>query len=179
MVCGTSTGVNLTDGLDGLAAGASIPALGAYVIIGIWEFRNDCTVLLMNNCYTVRDPLDIAVVASSVMGACWGFLWWNAPPAKIFMGDTGSHQQIPASRSPQTHSDGSDIRLHHYCRSDGRRVGAVVRAQRPRAGDLNLAPRTRLPSCPATPRPREAQPRPKPDQSPLALREQQGSKLPV
>jgi hypothetical protein len=114
MVCGTSTGVNLTDGLDGLAAGASIPALGAYVIIGIWEFRNDCTVLLMNNCYTVRDPLDIAVVASSVMGACWGFLWWNAPPAKIFMGDTGSHQQIPASRSPQTHSDGSDIRLHHY-----------------------------------------------------------------
>jgi UDP-N-acetylmuramyl pentapeptide phosphotransferase/UDP-N-acetylglucosamine-1-phosphate transferase len=129
MVCGTSTGVNLTDGLDGLAAGASIPALGAYVIIGIWEFRNDCTVLLMNNCYTVRDPLDIAVVASSVMGACWGFLWWNAPPAKIFMGDTGSHQQIPASRSPQTHSDGSDIRLHHYCRPDGRRVGAVVRAQ--------------------------------------------------
>jgi phospho-N-acetylmuramoyl-pentapeptide-transferase len=90
MVAGTSNGVNLTDGLDGLATGASILALGAYVIIGIWQLRNDCTVFLANNCYNVRDPLDIAVVASAVMGACLGFLWWNAPPAKIFMGDTGS-----------------------------------------------------------------------------------------
>ncbi len=38
----------------------------------------------------MRDPLDAAVVAAAVMGACFGFLWWNAPPAKIFMGDTGS-----------------------------------------------------------------------------------------
>jgi phospho-N-acetylmuramoyl-pentapeptide-transferase len=38
----------------------------------------------------VRDPLDLAVVAASVAGACFGFLWWNAPPARIFMGDTGS-----------------------------------------------------------------------------------------
>ena len=37
-----------------------------------------------------RDPLDLAVVAAAVMGACFGFLWWNASPAKIFMGDTGS-----------------------------------------------------------------------------------------
>ena len=90
MVTATSNGVNLTDGLDGLAAGASILVLAAYVIIGNWQYRNDCTVALASNCYQVRDPLDAAVVAAAVMGACFGFLWWNAPPAKIFMGDTGS-----------------------------------------------------------------------------------------
>jgi phospho-N-acetylmuramoyl-pentapeptide-transferase len=41
-------------------------------------------------CYEVRDPRDLAVVAAAVMGSCFGFLWWNAAPAKIFMGDTGS-----------------------------------------------------------------------------------------
>jgi len=90
MVTGTSNGVNLTDGLDGLASGAAILVLAAYVIIGNWQLRNDCTVALTQNCYNVRDPLDAAVVAATVMGACFGFLWWNAPPAKIFMGDTGS-----------------------------------------------------------------------------------------
>ena len=64
--------------------------LAAYVIIGNWQLRNDCTTQLAPNCYHVRDPLDAAVVAAVVMGACFGFLWWNAPPAKIFMGDTGS-----------------------------------------------------------------------------------------
>ena len=82
--------MNLTDGLDGLATGASILVLAAYVIIGNWQLRNDCTTALAPNCYHVRDPLDAAVVAAVVMGACFGFLWWNAPPAKIFMGDTGS-----------------------------------------------------------------------------------------
>jgi phospho-N-acetylmuramoyl-pentapeptide-transferase len=38
----------------------------------------------------VRDPLDIAIIAAAAMGACFGFLWWNASPARIFMGDTGS-----------------------------------------------------------------------------------------
>jgi phospho-N-acetylmuramoyl-pentapeptide-transferase len=90
MVTGTSNGVNLTDGLDGLASGAAILVLAAYVIIGNWQLRNDCTTQLAPNCYQVRDPLDAAVVAAVVMGACFGFLWWNAPPAKIFMGDTGS-----------------------------------------------------------------------------------------
>jgi phospho-N-acetylmuramoyl-pentapeptide-transferase len=90
MVTATSNGVNLTDGLDGLASGASILVLAAYVIIGNWQLRNDCTTALAQNCYSVRDPLDAAVVAAVVMGACFGFLWWNAPPAKIFMGDTGS-----------------------------------------------------------------------------------------
>jgi phospho-N-acetylmuramoyl-pentapeptide-transferase len=90
MVTGTSNGVNLTDGLDGLATGPSILVLAAYVIIGDWQYRNDCTTALAQSCYQVRDPLDAAVVAAAVMGACFGFLWWNAPPAKIFMGDTGS-----------------------------------------------------------------------------------------
>jgi phospho-N-acetylmuramoyl-pentapeptide-transferase len=90
LVTGTSNGVNLTDGLDGLASGAAILVFAAYVIIGNWQLRNDCTTALAQNCYQVRDPLDAAVVAAVLMGACFGFLWWNAPPAKIFMGDTGS-----------------------------------------------------------------------------------------
>jgi phospho-N-acetylmuramoyl-pentapeptide-transferase len=90
MIAGTSNAVNLTDGLDGLATGATILVLAAYVLIGIWQERNDCTLFLSRQCYIVRDPLDLAVVASAVLGACFGFLWWNAPPARIFMGDTGS-----------------------------------------------------------------------------------------
>ncbi|HEY3903589.1 MAG TPA: phospho-N-acetylmuramoyl-pentapeptide-transferase [Streptosporangiaceae bacterium] len=90
MIGATSNAVNLTDGLDGLATGATILVLAAYVLIANWQLRNDCTVQLAPNCYLVRDPLDIAVVAAAVLGACFGFLWWNAPPAKIFMGDTGS-----------------------------------------------------------------------------------------
>jgi phospho-N-acetylmuramoyl-pentapeptide-transferase len=90
MVTSTSNAVNLTDGLDGLASGPVIMVLAAYVIVGDWQFRNDCTAVLSLGCYEVRDPLDAAVVAAAVAGACIGFLWWNAPPAKIFMGDTGS-----------------------------------------------------------------------------------------
>ncbi len=90
VVVGTSNAVNLTDGLDGLATGATIAVLAAYVLIGLWQERNDCTDLLALQCYQVRDPLDLAVVASAILGGCFGFLWWNAPPAKIIMGDTGS-----------------------------------------------------------------------------------------
>ena len=90
MIAGTSNAVNLTDGLDGLATGAATLVLAAYVLIANWQLRNDCTVALAPHCYAVRDPLDLAVVAAAVLGACFGFLWWNAPPAKIFMGDTGS-----------------------------------------------------------------------------------------
>jgi phospho-N-acetylmuramoyl-pentapeptide-transferase len=82
--------VNLADGLDGLATGSTIVVLAAYVLIGIWQERNDCANFISAQCYQVRDPLDLAVVAAAVLGACFGFLWWNAPPAKIFMGDTGS-----------------------------------------------------------------------------------------
>src|SRR5690348_11352286 len=90
MVAATSNGVNLTDGLDGLATGASTMVFGAYVVIAFWKFGNSCTVSAAGNCYDVRDPLDIAIIAAAAMGACFGFLWWNASPARIFMGDTGS-----------------------------------------------------------------------------------------
>ena len=90
MTGGASNGVNLVDGLDGLATGACIPVLAAYVIIGNWQLRNECTATLVQNCYNVRDPRDLAVVAGAVLGACFGFLWWNAPPARIFMGDVGA-----------------------------------------------------------------------------------------
>jgi phospho-N-acetylmuramoyl-pentapeptide-transferase len=90
LIAGTSNAVNLTDGLDGLATGSTVLVLAAYVLIGIWQERNDCTTFFSVACYQVRDPLDIAVVAAAVLGSCFGFLWWNAPPAKIYMGDTGS-----------------------------------------------------------------------------------------
>jgi len=90
MVLGTSNGVNLTDGLDGLATGASIMTFLAFVLIGVWEFGQSCAVTNIAKCYAVRDPLDVAVVAAALAGACAGFLWWNASPAKIFMGDVGS-----------------------------------------------------------------------------------------
>jgi phospho-N-acetylmuramoyl-pentapeptide-transferase len=90
MVAGTSNAVNLTDGLDGLATGSTILVLAAYVLIGVWQERNDCASFISSQCYQVRDPLDLAVVAAAILGACFGFLWWNAPPAKIFMGDTGA-----------------------------------------------------------------------------------------
>ncbi len=88
MVSAASNAVNLTDGLDGLAVGTSVMVFGAYVIICFWEFGNRCADAA--NCYPVRDPLDLSVVAAAAMGACFGFLWWNASPARIFMGDTGS-----------------------------------------------------------------------------------------
>jgi phospho-N-acetylmuramoyl-pentapeptide-transferase len=89
MISATSNGVNLTDGLDGLAIGTSAMVFAAYVIISFWQFVNRCPAVHAA-CYTVRDPLDTAVVAAAAMGACFGFLWWNASPARIFMGDTGS-----------------------------------------------------------------------------------------
>jgi phospho-N-acetylmuramoyl-pentapeptide-transferase len=95
IVTATSNGVNLTDGLDGLAAGASMMVFGAYMLVNIWQNNQSCASdsLDPNNvslCYTVRDPLDLAVLAAALTGACFGFLWWNASPAAIFMGDTGS-----------------------------------------------------------------------------------------
>jgi phospho-N-acetylmuramoyl-pentapeptide-transferase len=90
MVSSTSNGVNLTDGLDGLATGASTMVFAAFVIITFWQGRNDCLVKNIGGCYPIRDPFDLAIVASAFAGACAGFLWWNAAPARIFMGDTGS-----------------------------------------------------------------------------------------
>ncbi|MFF5443618.1 phospho-N-acetylmuramoyl-pentapeptide-transferase [Streptomyces sp. NPDC012888] len=94
MILAMSNGVNLTDGLDGLATGASVMVFGAYTFIGVWQYQESCAnAMTLTNpaaCFEVRDPLDLAVVASALMGACFGFLWWNTSPAKIFMGDTGS-----------------------------------------------------------------------------------------
>ena len=90
MVMSASNGVNLTDGLDGLATGASIMTFLAFVLIGVWEFGQSCGLNSTPGCYAVRDPLDLAVLAAAFAGGCTGFLWWNTAPARIFMGDTGS-----------------------------------------------------------------------------------------
>jgi phospho-N-acetylmuramoyl-pentapeptide-transferase len=90
IITATSNAVNLTDGLDGLAAGAAAMVFGAFTLIAFIQFRNPCAPVFHSGCYHVRDPLDIAMVAASALAACFGFLWWNASPAQIFMGDTGS-----------------------------------------------------------------------------------------
>lgn len=90
LVSAWSNAVNLTDGLDGLAAGCSAMVLVTYMIVAFWQFTHDCTTMLEAGCYMVRDPLDIALVAAAAAGGCIGFLWWNAAPARIFMGDTGA-----------------------------------------------------------------------------------------
>jgi phospho-N-acetylmuramoyl-pentapeptide-transferase len=90
LISAWSNAVNLTDGLDGLAAGSAAMVLATYVIVSFWQYTQDCAAEALPGCYTVRDPLDVAVVAAAAVGGCIGFLWWNAAPAKIFMGDTGS-----------------------------------------------------------------------------------------
>jgi phospho-N-acetylmuramoyl-pentapeptide-transferase len=101
----SSHAVNLTDGLDGLAAGSSILVLAGYVFIAFWQFRHTCAESLppaaaeglppaaFKACYKGVDLLamqDTAIIAAAMMGAAMGFLWWNAAPARIFMGDTGA-----------------------------------------------------------------------------------------
>jgi phospho-N-acetylmuramoyl-pentapeptide-transferase len=83
LILGTTNAVNLTDGLDGLAAGTSIYAYLAVTVIAFWDFRHF-------DVYHVNHALDLSVIAAAMVGAITGFLWWNAPPAQIFMGDTGS-----------------------------------------------------------------------------------------
>ena len=97
LIAGTSNAVNLTDGLDGLAAGASMMVFGAYMLLNIWQNNQSCSgarvaldAAATGSCYHVRDPLDLAVVSAAITGACFGLLWYNASPAQIFMGDTGS-----------------------------------------------------------------------------------------
>lgn len=95
LTAAASNGVNVTDGLDGLAAGASILAIGSFVIIGFWQFNQSCFSAGLDEadayrCYDVRDPLDLAIVATAIVGGLIGFLWWNTNPAHVYMGDTGS-----------------------------------------------------------------------------------------
>ncbi len=73
VLAGTTSAVNLTDGLDGLAAGCAAIVLLAYIAIAF-----------------VTEDYDLAMLAGCLVGACIGFLWFNAFPATIFMGDTGS-----------------------------------------------------------------------------------------
>lgn len=83
VIVATSNAVNLTDGLDGLAAGAGTFCFGVLAIIGYWQFRH-------YSIYRLHAALDLGLVAVALVGACLGFLWWNAAPARIIMGDTGS-----------------------------------------------------------------------------------------
>lgn len=87
MVAASSNGVNLTDGLDGLAVGSAAQVLAAFVVIAFWQFRHQAFYDIGK---TGSDPFELAIVAAALFGACAGFLWWNTAPAKIFMGDTGS-----------------------------------------------------------------------------------------
>ena len=90
LITATTNGVNLTDGLDGLAVGASVMSFLAYVLLAIWQYGQNCAFAATEFCYTTQNPLDLGIVAASAAGACFGFLWWNTAPARIFMGDTGS-----------------------------------------------------------------------------------------
>ena len=83
VILASGNAVNLTDGLDGLAAGAAAFVFTTLVVIAFWAFRHPTT-------YNIPQALDLAVIAAAMAGACVGFLWWNAPPARIFMGDAGS-----------------------------------------------------------------------------------------
>ena len=84
IIWATTNAVNVTDGLDGLAAGSALMGFGAFTIIGYWAFRNP-------DIYDpIVNPLDMGVLAAAFAGACLGFLWWNAAPARIFMGDVGA-----------------------------------------------------------------------------------------
>ena len=84
IIWATTNAVNVTDGLDGLAGGSALMGFGAFMIIGYWAFRNP-------DIYgAVVNPLDLAALAAAFGGACIGFLWFNAAPARIIMGDVGA-----------------------------------------------------------------------------------------
>lgn len=83
MVLATTNAVNFTDGMDGLAAGASVFSFVTLAVIGYWQFRHP-------EVYGVPQALDLALAAISFTGACLGFLWWNAAPARIQMGEVGA-----------------------------------------------------------------------------------------
>ncbi|HET6873874.1 MAG TPA: phospho-N-acetylmuramoyl-pentapeptide-transferase [Acidimicrobiales bacterium] len=83
VIVGCANAVNLTDGLEGLAAGSSTFAFAAFTVIGFYQFRHF-------GLYRNPAPLDEAAMGTALIGGCAGFLWFNAAPARIFMGDTGS-----------------------------------------------------------------------------------------
>lgn len=85
---GFSNAVNLTDGLDGLATGLSLIAAGAFALFAYIAGRVDATTYL--NLFYLPGSGELAVFCAALMGGCLGFLWFNAHPAEVFMGDTGS-----------------------------------------------------------------------------------------
>ena len=89
MLTGAANGVNLADGMDGLAAGSSALVVASYTVIAFWQFRNQPP-FRVPGVYEAVDPLELAIVSAAMFGAILGFLWWNAPPAKIIMGDVGA-----------------------------------------------------------------------------------------
>ncbi len=94
MILAMSNGVNLTDGLDGLATGASVMVFGAYTFIGLWQFQESCanagTLTNPSACFEVRDPLDLAVVASALMAPASASCGGTPRRPRSSWGDTGS-----------------------------------------------------------------------------------------
>ena len=92
LITGFSNAVNLADGLDGLATGSSAMVFGAYGLINVWQRNQWCEVASTSGplCYETRNPMDLTLVSIALAAACFGFLWWNAKPARIYLGDTGS-----------------------------------------------------------------------------------------
>jgi len=88
VLTGTSNAVNLTDGLDGLAIGLSIIAAGTFAVFAYVFGRVDTSQFLF--VYYLRGAGELTVFLAALMGAGIGFLWFNAHPAQVFMGDTGS-----------------------------------------------------------------------------------------
>ena len=89
VIASTSNAVNLTDGVDGLASGSAAMGFFVFTIIGFWEFRNTLVYPQLLPADSLG-LLDVAVASAALLGACIGFLWWNAAPARIILGDTGA-----------------------------------------------------------------------------------------
>jgi phospho-N-acetylmuramoyl-pentapeptide-transferase len=91
LITSFSNATNLTDGADGLLTGAATMVFLAYTIINVWQANQWCGYeWVVGRCYEVRNPGDLATISVALAGGLFGFLWWNAGPAKIFLGDTGS-----------------------------------------------------------------------------------------
>lgn len=88
IVAGTSNGVNLSDGLDGLAAGLTAIAAAAFAVFAYTFGRVDATTYL--NLFYLPGAGELTVFLAALMGGALGFLWFNAHPARVFMGDTGA-----------------------------------------------------------------------------------------
>jgi phospho-N-acetylmuramoyl-pentapeptide-transferase len=86
IIAGAVNGVNLTDGIDGLAAGTGTIALATFTAMAVTIFIRSATPVHGR----IENRLDLAFIGAALIGACVGFLWFNAFPAEVFMGDTGA-----------------------------------------------------------------------------------------